>query len=395
MLSIEEAFATYASRISPLESEVIPTAEALHRTLRADAPSAVDLPPFTQSAMDGYAARGADIQPGTELPIAMTLAAAGVDAVPTLPAGVCARIFTGGPVPMGADTVIMQEQVERDGDVARFELAPRIGQNVRKQAEEISVGQTVCAAGGEVTPGKIGALCAAGVATVSVTRVPRVTLLVTGDEIVPPGTVLKPGQVYDCNTPMVAAWLRRRGIIAEVARLPDNAEETRQGVSAALDASDLVLTTGGVSVGEKDFVIGAARASGVADGFWKVAQKPGKPLYFGTREDCVFLGLPGNPAAVFVGLSVHVTRILDLLAGRPNAGQMRTGTTSVALRRSPDRAIWHRASVDFRADGAVLSPLQGQASHMLGNLSECTALALIPPGDTPLSAGTPLEWLPV
>jgi molybdopterin molybdotransferase len=194
---------------------------------------------------------------------------------------------------------------------------------------------------------------------------------------------------------MVAAWLRRRGIVATVARLPDDAEQTRERVEAALNESDLVVTTGGVSVGEKDFVIGAARASGVVDGFWKVAQKPGKPLYFGTRADCVFLGLPGNPAAVFVGLSVHVARILALLAGQQEVRPMLRGTTAVALRRSPDRAIWHRASVDTGGGEPVLQPLEGQASHMLGNLSECTALALVPPGTAEIPAGAEVEWVAV
>ncbi|MFT6397434.1 MAG: molybdopterin molybdotransferase, partial [Bradymonadia bacterium] len=181
MLSIEEAFAVYSARVSSLPTETVATAEALYRTLREDSPSTVDLPPFTQSAMDGYAVRTSEIEVGTALPIAMTLPAAGVDEVPSLEPGTCARIFTGGPVPNGADSVIMQEQVEREADVAHFGVMPRLGQNVRNRAEEISVGQTVCAAGAEITPGKIGALCAAGIAQVMVTQLPKVTLLVTGD----------------------------------------------------------------------------------------------------------------------------------------------------------------------------------------------------------------------
>lgn len=395
MLTIDEAFENYRGRIRALPTETVPTGDALHRTLRADASSAVDLPPFTQSAMDGYAVRAAEVDAGVRLPVSLTLSAAGLDEVPTLAAGTCARIFTGGPVPSGADSVVMQEQVERDGDSALFSMPPRVGQNVRGRAEEISVGQMVCGAGSVVTPGRIGALCAAGVAEIVVTRTPSVTLLVTGDEIVPPGTPLRPGQVYDCNTPMVANWLLQRGIVARVARLPDDADKTREGVTTALDQSDLVITTGGVSVGEKDFVIGAARASGVVDGFWKVAQKPGKPLYFGTRDDCVFMGLPGNPAAVFVGLTVHVARILSLLAGRTEPAPMRAGKTAVSLRRSPDRAIWHRARVEYAEDGAMLHPLRGQASHMLGNLSECSALVLIPPGTSEIPAGADVSWLPV
>lgn len=395
MLTIDEAFEEYEAHISALPTEVIPTQDALHRVLRADAVSLVDLPPFTQSAMDGYAVRASEATAGAALPVAMTLPAAGRETLPSLPVGTCARIFTGGPVPDGADAVVMQERVDRAGDEARFEADTRGGQNVRRQAEEIGVGEAVCETGATITAGRIGAMCAAGVGNVEVTRQPRVTLLVTGDEIVAPGTELALGQVYDCNTPMVAAWLVRRGIDARVARLPDDKSATEAGVKEALDESDLVITTGGVSVGEKDFVIGAARAAGVTDRFWKVAQKPGKPLYFGTREDCVFIGLPGNPAAVFIGLTVHVSRVLACLAGAAPPAPQRA-LTSEAMKRSPDRTIWHRCQTRTDDQGqTTIAPLSGQASHMLGNLSECTALARVRPGTGPLGPGSPVDWFAV
>lgn len=396
MLTVDQAFAAYQVRISTLPTETVATGRSLHRVLRSEARSTVDLPPFTQSAMDGYAVRASDAVEGATLPIALTLAAAGVDEVPTLPPGSCARIFTGGPVPVGADSVVMQERVERIDESARFTVPTRDGQNVRRQAEEIGVGGAVCQRGQRITPGRIGAMTAAGVGTIEVTRTPRVTLLVTGDEIVPAGTPLRIGQVYDCNTPMVSGWLAARGIEAKVARLPDDQAATERGVLEALEQSDLVLTTGGVSVGEKDFVIGAARASGVEDGFWKVAQKPGKPLYFGTRPDCVFLGLPGNPAAVFIGLHVHVARILALLDGESPEPELSTAVTTTSLRRSPDRTVWHRCSARTNPAGITeLVPLEGQASHMLGNLSECTALARIDAGTEPVAIGEPLRWIRV
>lgn len=395
MLTVDEAFGVFARHVSALPVERIPTRDALHRVLREDAVSLVDLPPFTQSAMDGYAVRSADAASGASLPVAMTLAAAGRDSLPELPPGTCARIFTGGPVPTGADSVVMQERVARDGEVARFEADTQLGQNVRQRAEEIGIGQPVCRTGAVITAGRIGAMCAAGIGEVSVTRHPRVTLLVTGDEIIEPGRALQLGEVYDSNTPMVSAWLERRGIPTRVARLKDDRSVTEEEVRRALDESDLVITTGGVSVGEKDFVIGAARAAGVTDRFWKIAQKPGKPLYFGTREDCTFVGLPGNPAAVFVGLAVHVARVLAHLSGCDTPIPA-VGVTTSTLRRSPDRTIWHRCAARTSATGSMeLHPLTGQASHMLGNLSECSAIARIDPGEGKLPTNSVVRWTPV
>jgi molybdopterin molybdotransferase len=396
MLTLNAALDCYHASIRKLPTEHISTSNGLHRVLRGAALSAVDLPPFTQSAMDGYAVRSAEAVEGASLPVAITLAAAGRESVPDLPTAACARIFTGGPVPIGADAVVMQERVERDGEFARFTETTPSGKNIRQRAEEIAAGGVVCRTGERVTPGRIGAMTAAGVGTIEVARQPRVTLLVTGDEIVPAGTPLRVGQVYDCNTPMVSSWLAARGIQATVDRLPDNRDATEAGVLRALDCSDLVLTTGGVSVGEKDFVIGAARSAGVEDRFWKVAQKPGKPLYFGTREDCAFLGLPGNPAAVFIGLHVHVARILDIFSGEEDGDGYETGVTTTPLRRSPDRTIWHRCASRSSPDGGTeLVPLGGQASHMLGNLSSCTALARIDPGSGRVEAGELVPWLSV
>ena len=198
MLSLDEAFAAYAERVSAIPSTEVGLDEAIGCVLAADVVSLVDLPPFPQSAMDGYALRSSDLSAATDdapvrLPIAMTVAASGLDAAPVLAPGTCARIFTGGYVPDGADAVVMQELVHRDGELAEFRRPAESGENRRPRADEIRAGEPVMRAGGRLTPGRIGAIAAAGVARVHVRRRPRVSVLVTGDEVVSVGRDLRPG----------------------------------------------------------------------------------------------------------------------------------------------------------------------------------------------------------
>lgn len=378
MLTIDEAFTAYRENIEPIAASEVAVGDATGWVLAEPARAVVDLPPFEQSAMDGYAVRAAEIADGARLPVALTVPARGHEVVPTLPTGACARIFTGGHVPAGADTVIMQEDVERDGEDAVFARAPVAGANVRHRGEELRAGDPICPAGARLTTGRIGALAAAGVARVNARRPPRAVVLVTGDEVIAPGTPLLPGQVYDCNTPMVLGWLRALGLEATAERLPDDPDVSARMVGDALDRADLVITTGGVSVGDKDYVIGAANRAGVRDVFWKVAQKPGKPLYFGVRDDAVLLGLPGNPAAVFVGLTTHVRHVLAALAGTepPNPERGVYAGTAPSTR---GRDVWLRCVARSDADGrTVLGPLGRQASHMLSNLAEANAVARLP-----------------
>ncbi len=403
MITVEEAFAAYEREIAPLGVETIPVADALHRVLAEDGRSRVDLPPFPQSAMDGYAVRAAELSAAAgaapvRLPVVATVAATGLDEIPTLAPGTCARIFTGGHVPTGATAVVMQEKVERDGDFASFTAPTEPGKDIRDRAEEVAAGATVCDAGARLTPGRIGALAAAGVGRVIVRRAPRVRVLVSGDEVVAADAELRPGEVFDCNTPMVASWLRARGLAdVTVSPIPDVEAEVAAFVAAALDDADLVITTGGVSGGDKDFIIGAARAAGVRDVFWKVAQKPGKPVYFGRRDDACLLGLPGNPAAVFVGLVAHASRVLDRLEGADRIGPaLLPGCLASRAKRSSGRDVWFRCRATPGDDGLVrLSALTGQASHMLSNLSECTALVLIPSGEGWLEPGASVFWSPI
>ena len=283
--------------------ETVAAAEAEGRVLAAPLLAAVDLPPWPNSAMDGYALRLADWQ-GEPLAVSQQVFA-GQAPAPLHP-GTCARIFTGAPLPEGADTVEMQENAEvlADGRV-RFLEPLRQGKNVRPRGQEATVGEVVLDAGTRLGPVELGLVASLGVARLEVRRRPRVALLSTGDELVEPGQPLGAGQIYNSNRALLAAWLRRLGCeVQDAGILPDDLEQTRARLTA-LGQADLILSTGGVSVGEADFLGQVLREEGELT-LWKLALKPGKPLTCGYFRGTPVIGLPGNPAATLVTFALLV-----------------------------------------------------------------------------------------
>ena len=402
LISVDEAFRLYSKHISPLPAEEVELERALYRVLAEDALSAVDLPPFPQSAMDGYALRSQDTQSATpEQPATLRLVgevpAGALPATPRIGPGEAVRIFTGGHVPEGADAVLRQEDARVEGDVLVVERPVPPGRDVRSQGEELPAGALIARRGERLTAGHLAALAVAGVARVKVHREPRIAVLTTGDEVVPPGRALEPGQVYDANAPLIASWLRERGcsrITTE--HLPDDLARTADALARALERSDLVLTAGGVSVGERDFVIAAAEQVGVRPVFWRVKQQPGKPLFFGLFGETPLLGLPGNPGSVFVCLATHARRVLDLLEGCAEPGpRFYEGVLGEPLERSPERERWVRARWTVRDGKIELEPLPKQRSHMISNLVACTALVRAPVGEGALPAGARVRWVGV
>ena len=286
-----------ASAGAALEIESVELAEADGRVLAEPLISSLDLPPWANSAMDGYALALADWQ-GTALQVSQRIQAG--TAPTTLQPGTCARIFTGAPLPAGADTVEMQENVElaADGSV-QFKHAMRVGQNVRAQGQETRVGDTVLPAGTQLGPIELGLAASLGAARLMVRRRVRVAVLSTGDELVEPGTPLAAGQIYNSNRRLLMSWLQRLGCeVIDGGILADDLELTRAALGA-LKGADLILSTGGVSVGEADFLGEALREEGELT-LWKLAIKPGKPLTFGHFRGVPVLGLPGNPASTLV-----------------------------------------------------------------------------------------------
>lgn len=402
LISVDEAFRIYRENIPPLPVEEVALAEALHRVLAEDAFSTVDLPPFPQSAMDGYALRSRDTRNAApERPIHLKLAgevpAGALPEIPRIEPGEAVRIFTGGHIPEGADAVLRQEDARVEDGFLVVEEPVSPGRDLRRRGEELSAGTVIAKRGERLTSGHIAALAIAGLAHVRVLREPRITVLTTGDEVVPPGQTLKPGQVYDANAPLITGWLRERGYTHVTAKhLPDDLGRTADELAQALEESDLVLTAGGVSVGERDFVLKAAERVGVKPVFWKVRQQPGKPLFFGLYGDGrkPLVGLPGNPGSVFVCLATHVQRVLDVLEGCAKPGpRFYEGLLKEPLERSPERERWVRAR--WMAEGRTieLRPLPKQRSHMISNLVGCTALLRVPAGEGSLPEGSSIRWI--
>ena len=386
LLTIDDALALVLDHVQALPGEAAAVADAAGRVLAEDARARVDLPPFPSSAMDGYAVR-AEETPGSLVVAGQS--AAGRPAQAPLASGQAIAISTGAVVPDDADAVVPVERVQRDGDAVVVERV-EVGENVRPRGGDIREGATVVPAGTTCGPAQLGALAAAGLATVHCARRPRVAVLATGSELRTPGESLGPGEIYESNTVMLAAQLRRAGADAEVlGAVADDAEATRAALERGL-AADVLLTSGGVSVGEHDLVRGLLAELGAVEVFWRVAVKPGKPLAFSTRASTLVFGLPGNPVSSFVGFELFVRPALAALQGaRDPAPAFLPGRLGVTVARNAARDELVRARVE---DG-VVQPLRGQESHMIARAALATALVLIPRGDGELAAGADVSWL--
>jgi len=394
LISVREALGAL-EQISPLAPRRMHLTRALHRVLAEPVLAACDLPPFTQSAVDGYAVRNQDLNQGV-LPLGGTVRASALAALPELVPGTVQRIYTGGMLPQGADTVVRQEWTRAMDGAVQFLRAPEIGADVRRRGEELGSGARLADAGLRLTPGMLAALAAASLQEVAVHDAPRIAVLVTGDEVAPPGTDCRLGQVADANGPLVTAWLAAQGY-AEVHLdyVTDSAATVRAALQQAFSHSDLVLTTGGVSVGDHDYVPRVALELGAQPLFWKVAQKPGKPVFAALRDGVPLLGLPGNPASVLVNLLVYARHALDRLEGLASPGpEFRTGVLESPVRADPERDQWVRVSVRFDELGrARLGRLPKQGSHMLSNLMHAGGLVWVPANASELPAGAAVRWI--
>jgi len=390
LLSLAEAQSRVLERVAALPSEPLSIWEAAGRVLAEDALATVDLPPFPSSAMDGFAVRAADT-PG-RLPVVARIAA-GVPAPRSLAAGEAMEIATGGVVPDGADAVVPVEYVvENDNNVEIAKAAA--GDHVRPRGGDVGAGEVVVERGARLGAAQLGALAASGLDTIAVARRPRVAILSTGTELRRPGERLGPGEVYEANGLLLTTSLAASGAQVELLpAVPDDESAHRAALEHGLEA-DVLVTSGGVSVGPHDLVRRILGELGVEEVFWRVAVKPGKPVAFGVRGTTLVFGLPGNPVSSLVAAELFVRPALLALQGATTPGPVfREGRLGAAVRRSTQRDELVRARTRASDDGIVLEPVTGQESHMIVRAAAAAALVLVPRGEGELAAGERVRYL--
>jgi molybdopterin molybdotransferase len=389
LISIDEAQGRVLDAVRPLATEDVPLAEALGRVLAEDVESAIDVPPFDSSAMDGYAVVAG---PGAELEV-VDESRAGRPADAAVEPGKAIRISTGGAVPEGATAVVPLERSEVVGAAERIRVgASAPGDNIRRAGEDVRSGRVVLARGSSLGPPELGVAASVGRASLRCARRPRVAILVTGDELTEPGQPLGPGGIYSSNGWALAAQAERAGArVATRETVPDEAADTRAALARSLDWSDVVIVSGGVSVGPHDHVKPALAELGVEERFWGVRLRPGKPTWFGTRGEQLVFGLPGNPVSAMVGFHLFVRTALAAMQGADPSAPRASATLDEPVPRHPNREQAVRVHLENSGDGWRARATGPQGSHMLTSMLGATALARIAPGQGEVSAGERVE----
>ncbi|MDQ9090151.1 molybdopterin molybdotransferase MoeA [Pseudoalteromonas haloplanktis] len=380
LLAFDDALAKLLATATVVtEQQTLTVQHALGRVLADDVISNFNIPPYANSAMDGYAFKHHDLISFTELDV-VTTSLAGHPSEQALTARQCARIMTGAMLPKGADTVIMQEQVHREGERISLQAQIKAGANVRAQGEDIAAGNVVLPKGHVIQARDIGLLCAIGVAQVSVLRQLKVALISTGDELVEPGNPLKTGQIFDSNRQLVMAMLAPLGVeIRDFGIIADKREAIANAITQATDWADVLITSGGVSVGDADYVKEILSELGDIN-FWKLAIKPGKPFAFGQVGQCAFLGLPGNPVSAAITFDRLGIPFIKLRQGQPIDQEMAIKATAlVDFKKRPGRTEFQRGIARQTTDGQWQVESAGlQGSGILSALSRANCHVILP-----------------
>ena len=373
--------------------ETIPAAAALGRIAATAVRAPIDLPPFRSSAMDGYAVCAADVGSAgaNELTVAGE-SAAGHPSSLRVAGRRALRIFTGAMMPAGADAVVLQEDVERRGDTIAITEQPRPGQHVRERGHDVARGETLVARGDRLGAYALAWLTACGVAEVAVTRRVRVAIFATGDELADPGAALGAGQIYDSNRFALLRLMADLPVAPfDMGRLPDNREAIRRALQDAAGQADLVIASGGVSVGDADFVKAAVEEVGTLD-FWRIALKPGKPLAVGTVGGATFFGLPGNPVSTIVTFLLFVApAILARAGGVPGTPLKVSAELACDIAHTRGRREYQRGRVAGEGGRLVVTPTGDQGSNRLATFSGANCLIEVPEHRSGLSAGERVE----
>ncbi len=375
------------ARARPLAAEDVPVTRAAGRVVAESATAITDLPPFDSSAMDGYAVRAADT-PGSLTIVGHS--AAGLPETRSLASGEAIVISTGAVVPDGADAVVPVERTSGDVEVESV----RPGENIRRRGGDARTGDVIVERGDVLRPAQLGALAAAGIAIVRCTRRPRVSVIATGSELRAPGEQLAPGEIYESNTVLLAAQLESAGAeVTVLASVGDDERATRDALERGLE-SDVLVTSGGVSVGPHDLVRAALAELGVEEVFWRVAVRPGKPIAFAIRGETLVFGLPGNPVSSLVGFELFVRPALLALQGARDPGPAYLpGVLGATVQRNEHRDELVRARTRIAEGAVVLEPLTGQESHMIVRSAAASALVLVPRGSGVLADGAQVSYL--
>lgn len=396
LISVDEALQMIMDQTQSLGAETILLNQALHRYLAAPIHSAINLPLFSQSAVDGYAiCANQEILPNTAFELIGEIRA-GQPVELELKEGQALRIFTGAKIPAGTTTVARQEIIQLHPQHIVLVKNLALHSDIRNIGEEVSQGQLLASTGQQLSVGAIASLSMAGIKHVTVFRYPKIAVVITGDEVAETVDDLSSEKIFDANAPLIQAWFQSHRHSVDIFHV----EDTHLAVTALFnqlkDQYDAVISTGGVSVGDYDFVRPAALKLGFQQIFWKVKQKPGKPMLFALfqREDqtrCILIGLPGNPAAVYMGMQIYVSTILAVLQGQKK--HLRWGSGAMQHDLKPDaRERFLRMNAVFENGRLQLSSLDKQQSHMLSNLMHANCIVRVPAGE-PIHAGQVLPAL--
>jgi molybdopterin molybdotransferase len=392
LLPVAEALARVLDGVAPLPGEQVAVADCHGRVLAADLAALRTQPPDALSAMDGYAARAQDVATAPARLRVIGEVAAGRPFEGRVGVGEAVRIFTGGVLPAGADTIVIQENTERDGPAIVVTATSTVGRHVRARGLDFREGDVLLPAGRRLRDRDVALAAAMNHASVAVRRVPRVALLATGDELVAPGSAPAPGQIVYSNGFALAALAHAEGAeVIDLGIVPDRVDATIAAIDAATRArADVLVTTGGASVGDYDLVRQSLAARGMALSFWKVAMRPGRPMMHGVLGAMRVLGLPGNPVSAYVCGYLFLVPLIRRLLGRP---EVEPPTQSAVLGRdlpeNDERADYLRSTLTQGSDGPVATPFEIQDSSMLALLAKADCLVIREPFAPPAPAGSP------
>jgi len=397
MLAYEQALARVLKLCTPLGSETIKLAAASNRVVAQPVIARTEQPPFAGSAMDGYAVISGEVKPDTVLKqIGESQAGAGFKGKVT--PGACVRIFTGAPLPQGADAVIMQEKTSVDGDLITFETQARLNQNVRPAGQDFANGELLLEQGTRLSPAALALVAAGNVAEIEVYKRPIVGLLTTGDELVAPGSVLKESQIVASNgfalAALFAPFARE---VADLGSAPDDEQLLRLAMKSALDGpADIIISTGGASVGDHDLVLPVLEQLGVNIDFWKIAIRPGKPVIFATYGEKLLFALPGNPVSAYVtAISVVVPAIKAVLGYKDPTAPIWRLPLATALPANGARRHFMRCTIETKNGQTMATPIMQTDSSHLSSLAQADGLLVIGENQENLTAGTIMPTIPL